>query len=207
MAKSFRERVESIVFAGLKPGAPPSQAKKVPWIDRLRQPMERYLNAGASSDPLCLSNRARWRRAGFWVLLIAPCVLVAALAGVALLGVVRKRDAVSKELTPAQIAAKALPADLDQSIQLHIERDLDAAEVRVDHTGVSTRLVGTMRNRTDKTIAHAEVVFDLADQRGSGLGAVSAEFDRIPPLGSAAFQLPIEQTAAAIAIVRDVRTR
>jgi len=191
----------------LKPGAPPSQAKKVPWIDRWRQPMERYLNAGASNDPLFLSNRTRWQRARFRVLLIAPCVLVAALVGVALLGVVRKRDAVPRELTPAQTAAKALPPDLDRVIQLHIERDLDAAEVRVDHAGASTRLVGTMRNRTDKTIAHAEVVFNLADQRGSGLGAVSAEFDRIPPQGSVAFQLPIEQTAAAIAIVSDVRTR
>jgi hypothetical protein len=140
------------------------------------------------------------------MLLGLPCVLVAAAVGLALLGFVQKRDAVPKELTPEQMAAKIVPSDLDQNIQLHVDWDLDVVEVRVEHAG-STSLVGKMRNRTDKALAHAEVVFDLTDARGSRLGAVSAEVERVPPQGTVAFQVPITQDAATLAIVREVHTQ
>jgi hypothetical protein len=207
MAKSLRETIESLLFAGMKPGAPPSAPKKKRWLDPLRQPLERFLNAGASNDPLYLSNRTWRQRARVWVLFAVPCVLVAGLIAVSLLGLIRKRDAAPKELTPEQMAAKILPADLTRNLQIHMERDLEVTEVRVNHAGSSSTLVGRVRNLTDKAIAHGEVIFDLADQQGSNLGAASAEVERVPPRGAAAFQVPIDQATAAIAIVREVRTQ
>jgi hypothetical protein len=206
MAKSFREKVESLVFAGLKPGEPAAQSKSIRWLGPLRQPWERFLNAGASDDPLYLTNRTWRQRARVWVLVALPCVLVAAAVAFALLGFVQKRDAASKELTPAQMAAKLLPPDLDKNIQIHDDRPVDVAEVRVEHAG-TTRLVGAVRNRTDKALAHAQVIFDLADARGSRLGAVSAEVEHVPPRGTAPFDIAIEQSTAVVAIVREVHTQ
>ena len=51
MSKSFREKIEALVFAGLKPGAASSQPKQKRWLGPLRGPLERFLNAGGSDDP------------------------------------------------------------------------------------------------------------------------------------------------------------
>jgi hypothetical protein len=176
------------------------------WLGPLRRPLERFLTAGASDDPLYVTNRTWQQQARLWVLLALPCVLVATAVGLALLGFVQKRDTAPKELTPEQMAAKMAPPDLDRNIQINVERALDVVEVKVEHAG-STRLVGTVRNRTDKPVAHAEVIFDLVNAGGSRLGAVSAAIERVPPRGTAAFQLSIEQTTATMAILREVHAQ
>jgi hypothetical protein len=206
MSKSFREKIEDLVFAGLKPGAAASQPMHMRWLGPLREPLERFLNTGGSADPLYLTNRTSQQRMRLGLVIALPCLLVAALIGVALMGLVKKRDVAAAELTPAQIAAKMLPADLDQHINLKVDRDLDVLEVRVEHDG-STKLVGTVRNRSDKAFAHAEVIFDLADATGSRLGAVSLELEHIAPQQTMPFTVSISQSSAAVALVRDVSTQ
>jgi len=177
MSKSFREKIEALVFAGLKPGAAAFQPNRT-WQQRVR----------------------------LGLVIALPCLLVAALIGVAMMGLVKKRDVAAAEMTPAQIAAKMLPADLDQHINLKVDRALEVPEVRVEHNG-SAELVGTVRNRTDKSFAHAEVIFDLADATGSRLGAASLELEHIEPRQTMPFRVSVVQSSAAVAIVRDVYTQ
>jgi hypothetical protein len=205
MAKSFRQIVESVAYAGLKPGVPRSQARRVKWLGPLRRPIERLLNARGSDDPFYLTNRTLEQRVGFWLLISIPCVVVAAGIAFGVLGFIQKRDAPAQELTPAQVAARMLP-DLNRPIDLNVNTDVEVLEVRIASTE-PPRLVGEVHNRTDRAIPHAEMVFDLTDARGSRLGAVGVPIERIPPNGTMPFQLPIEQRNAAFALVREVHTQ
>src|SRR5262249_17475090 len=64
MANRLRDLIESVVFAGLKPGAPssPRQNKR---LGSLGRQLDRFLDGGAQSDPLYLSNRSLMQRARF----------------------------------------------------------------------------------------------------------------------------------------------
>jgi hypothetical protein len=205
MAKTFRQLMESVVYAGLKPGAPRSQARRMKWLGPLRRPLELLLNVRGSDDPFYLTNRTLEQRVRFWLLISLPCVVVAAGIAFGVLGFIQKRDAPPQELTPAQIAAKMLP-DLNRPIDLNVNTEIELLEVRVARTE-PMRLVGEVHNRTDRAIAHAEMVFDVTDARGSRLGAVSVPVDRIPPNTTVPFLLPIEQRTAAFALVRELRTQ
>ena len=205
MRKRFRQVVDSVIYAGLKPGVPPSQARRMKLLGPLRQPLERFLNARGSDDPFYLSNRSMEQRLTLWILISLPCLLVAAGIAYGVMGLIEKRDAPPKELTAAQVAAKMLP-DLNRPLDLNVNNDLEVLEVRIARSE-PPRLVGEVHNRTDRGIAHAEMVFDLTDLHGSRLGAVSAPVDRIPPNGTVPFQLTIAQRSATFALVREVHTQ
>jgi len=206
MPKSFREAIESILFVGMKPGVPSSAPKVKRWYGPLWKPLERFLSGGAANDPLYISNRTGRQRIGFWLALAAPFALVGGMM-FAVFGFVRQREAVVQEVTPAQRAAALLPRDLDRNFAVvNVHPDLDVLEVKVDRNG-APRLVGTVRNRTEKTLAHAEVAFDLADAAGSRVGAVSVELENVPPLGIAPFTVPVSQGSAVLAFVREVRSK
>jgi len=205
MRKGFRQVVESVVYAGLKPGTARSQAHRMKWIGPLRQPLERFLNARGSDDPFYLSNRSLEQRLTLWILISLPCLFVAAGIAYGVLGFIERRDAPPKELTPAQIAAKMLP-DLNRPLDLNVNTDLEVLEVRIARSE-PPRLVGEVHNRTDHAIARAEMVFDLTDSHGSRLGAVSAPVERIPPNGTVAFEVAIQQQSASFALVREVHTQ
>jgi hypothetical protein len=200
MAKSLRQIVESIVFAGMKPGVQPSQSRRMRLLGPLRRPLERLLNTAAPDDPFYLTNRTWGQKIGLWALIALPCVLVAAVIGFGVMGLIQGRDPAPRELSGAQIAAKMLP-DLSQPIDLNVDNDLEVLEARIE-VGEPRKLVGSVRNRTDRNIEHAELVFDLTDNRGSRLGAVSVTVADIPAQKTLGFQLPLEQSTAAFALKR-----
>lgn len=207
MVKSFREAIESILFVGMKPAAPSSSPKGKQRFGPLRGALERFLSGGASDDPLYLTNRTWGQRIRLGVVLAIPCAMVVGLVIFALFGIGHVRKPVPQEVTPAQRAAALLPSDLDRSFSVvNVHPDLDVVEVKVEHNG-SPRVVGTVRNRTGKPLARAEVSFDLADAAGSRVGAVTVEVENVPPLGTAAFNVPISQESAVVGIVRDVRAK
>lgn len=201
MGKSFRDLVESVVYAGMKPDVPHSQARRMQWLGPFRQPLERFLNAAGSDDPFYLTNRTWAERAKLWILLAVPCVLVASLIALGVMGFIHTRQTPAKELTPAQVAARMLP-DLNKPIDLNVNSDLEVIEVRVSEDG--KMLLGEVRNVTGRPIIRAVLVFDLTDARGSRLGAVSAPIGRLAPKSTASFELPIQQHGAAFALVREV---
>jgi hypothetical protein len=183
MPKSFREKIEDLLFAGLKPRV-----------------------AGDQNDPLYLTNRTWQKRARLWLLIALPCLLVVAGIGLAMSGVFKKRDVAAIELTRAEVAAKALPPEVLAKISVNVQRDLDIMELHVEHEG-TTRVVGRLRNQTTKSFNHAELTFDLADAMGSRVGAVTAEVEHIAPGATMPFAVSIPQSSAMVAMVRDVQTQ
>ncbi|HTS28293.1 MAG TPA: FxLYD domain-containing protein [Bryobacteraceae bacterium] len=206
MARSFRDIVESIVFAGMKPGQPAAQVQNKGRFGRLRARLDRYLSGGpAPSDPLYLTRRTPWQRIRSAAVVIVPCLIVGSFMVLALTNRFAKKTPMPKlDLSPGEIAAKMLP-NID-NVKLDTNRDLDLQEVHIDLSR-GAALAGTVVNKTNHSISTAEIVFDLTDARGSQLGAVSERLENLSPQKSQQFRLPIEQTSARFALVREVRTR
>lgn len=200
MGKSFRQFVEKVVYAGMKPGVKPSETRRMRWLGPYRAILERFLSSAAPNDPFYLSNRTLGERARFWALVALPVIVVAAVIAWGVLGYIELHDKEPVQLTAQQIAAKMLP-DLNQPIDLNVNHDIEVLEARV-RRGETVRLVGSVRNLTDRAINHADLVFDLTDSRGSRLGAVSVPLENIPPQRTVDFELPIQQRTAVFALRR-----
>ena len=196
--------LESIAFAGMKPGAQTAPKRQLAWLGPLRGPVERLLSGGpAPTDPLYLTNRTLGRKLLSWSLIGIPCMALLAGIGIILSSLLDPPLAKpAKELTAAEITAKLLP-NMDKDFKLAPASDVQVLEARVD----GTRLVGTVKNTSTKEIAGAELVIDLADAEGSQVGAVSTVVEKIPPLGTRNFEISIKQRRAATATVREVTVR
>ena len=195
--------LESIAFAGMKPGAQTAPKRQLAWLGPLRGPVERLLSGGpAPTDPLYLTNRTLGRKLLSWSLIGIPCLALLAGIGVKLSSLDPPLAKPAKELTAAEITAKLLP-NMDKDFKLAPASDVQVLEARVD----GTRLVGKVKNTSTKEIAGAELVIDLADAEGSQVGAVSTVVGKIPPLGTRNFEISIKQRRAATATVREVTVR
>ena len=201
--KRIREFLESIVFAGMKPGGQTAPKQQLKWLGPLRGPVERLLSGGpAPSDPLYLTNRTLTQKLKSWSLIAIPCVVLA--LGIVILSRSLQPPAPKpvKPLTAAEITAKLLP-NLDQDIQLPPATDVQVIEIKVE----GSRLVGVVKNTTRREIAVTELVIDLTNAAGSQLGAVNAIVEKIPPSGTKDFQIAIQQRDAAFALIRNVTSR
>jgi hypothetical protein len=201
----IRKFFESIVFAGLKPGAQTAPKRQLTWLGPLRRgPVERLLSGGpAPEDPLYLTNRTLGQKILSWSLVAIPCLVLFAGIGITLSSLLDPpAPAPAKELTAAEITAKLLP-NMDKDFKLAPASDVQVLEARVD----GTRLVGKVKNTSTRAIAGAELVVDLTDADGSQVGAVSVVVEKIPPSGTRDFEIPIRQRNAAAAMVREVTLR
>ena len=133
-----------------------------------------------------------------------PCLIVAGLMTLALTNYFVKKTATPKfDMSPGERAAKMLPK-MD-NVKLDTNRDVDVIEVHIDRSkGIA--LAGTVMNNTSHSIETAEIIFDLTDAAGSQLGGVSQRIENLAPQIRHTFRLPIEQTDAALVLVREVRT-
>jgi hypothetical protein len=201
--KRIREFLESIVFAGMKPGGQTAPKQQLKWLGPLRGPVERLLSGGpAPSDPLYLTNRTPAQKLKSWSLIAIPCVVLA--LGIVILSRSLQPPAPKpvKPLTAAEITAKLLP-NLDQDIQLPPATDVQVIEIKVE----GSRLVGVVKNTTRREIAVTELVIDLTNAAGSQVGAVNAIVEKIPPSSTKDFQIAIQQRDAAFALIRNVTSR
>jgi hypothetical protein len=200
----IRKFLESIVFAGMKPGEQMAPKRELTWLGPLRGPVERLLSGGpAPTDPLYLTNRTLGQKLLSWSLIGIPCLVLLAGIGITLSSLLDppapKPD---KELTAAEITAKFLP-NMDKDFKLAPASEVQVLEAKVD----GTRLVGKVKNTSTREIAGAELVIDLTDADGSQVGAVSALVEKIPPSGTRSFEVPIKQSNAVTALVREVTLR
>ena len=135
-----------------------------------------------------------------------PCLIV---VGVTALGLSHffqaKGPGPAPEPSAAELAAKLLP-DLDKTIKIEVNKDVQVLDAHVEREG-GMKVAGTVKNNTDRLIHTTEIVLNLTDKTGSQLGAVSAQVDNLAPNATVKFQIPIEQTDAAFALVREVRTQ
>jgi hypothetical protein len=109
------------------------------------------------------------------------------------------------EPSSAELAAKLLP-NLDKVAKIEANRDVEVLEAHVEIEG-GAKVTGTAKNNTDRLIPTTEIILNLTDQNSSLLGAVSVHVDNLAPHATAAFQVPIEETNAAFALVREIQTR
>ncbi len=202
MARSLRELVESVVFAGLKPGAPRAESKRMSWLGPLRGPIERFLSLGpAPSDPLYLSSRTAKQRLIFALKVAAPFVLAGGITLWLFRNSISPKNQPKLDLTPAELAAKFMP-DVDK-IRIVTNRDVEVPAVGIDRAGHA--LTGTVKNNTPRVLRSVEVTFDVTDDSGSKLAAVRASFDTLAPRSESAFRVPVHQADAAIAVVREIQ--
>ena len=101
----------------------------------------------------------------------------------------------------AEKAARILPG-FNHPIHLPANHDLDVQDVHVEHSS-PRQVAGQVKNNTDHVIASAEMVFDLTDERGSRLGAVSTRLEKLPPHSTTPFRFSVEQDNAELVLVRD----
>ena len=206
MLKRFRQSISSVVFAGLKPDTPREQAKHLRWLGPLRGLLERVLLRPAPDDPLYLSNRTFDQKVKLGLTIAVPCLIV---VGVTALGLSHFFHAngggPAAEPSAAELAAKLLP-NFDKIAGIEVNKDVQVLEAHVDAQG-GAKVTGTVKNNTDRLIHTTEIILNMADQTGSFLGAVSAQVEDLAPNATMKFQVPIEQTSAVFALVREVRTK
>jgi hypothetical protein len=206
MLKRFRRFIDSVVFAGLKPDAPREQAKRLRRIGPLRGLLERVLLRPAPSDPLYLSNRTFDQKVKVALMIAAPCLIV---VGVTALGLSHffqaKGPGPAAEISGAELAKKLLP-NMDTTVKVEVNKDVQLLDAHFEREG-GMKVVGTVKNNTDRLIRTTEIVLNLTDATGSQLGAVSARVDNLAPNATANFQIPIVQTDAAFALVREIQTQ
>jgi hypothetical protein len=176
----LRKWIDSIVFAGLKPGDP------------------------RASEPLYLSNRTTAQKIKAWSVVAIPMIIL--VGGVALSLSSYLRPPVRKpaaEPSPAEVAGKMLP-DL-KDFKLESTQAVDVVEIRVEKSG-GLRLVGTVRNKTARAIASGELGCDLTDADGTQLGSVTVHLEDIGPSAVKRFETPIKSPNASFVLVRSIAT-
>jgi hypothetical protein len=204
MASRFRKYLESIAYAGMRPGKPKAGSKRMRLLGPLRGPVERVLSGGGQQDPLYLSNRTFGQKLLGWVKVGVPLLVVVAVVVFAF-RTYRRQDKPPEVLSPAEVAAKMLP-DLNKPIHVYSNTDIEVVEVSVDHAA-GDRLVGKFRNTTDHEIQSGEVDFTLTGVNGTQVGAVNVKVTKLAAGGTVPFTQPIAEKAATFALVREVRTR
>jgi hypothetical protein len=174
--------------------------------DAIARKIERIVGGSGPSDPLYISNRTLGQKAKFVLLIGTPVLALLGLMALALGNYFDPAPSPQKvAATPHEIGAitaKVLP-DLQKTYKSDSDTDCEVAEASV---GGST-LVGKLRNKTDRTVHVADVVFDLTDEDGSALGAVAVRVENIAPHGTADFRMAVEQHKAKTALVRELHTR
>jgi hypothetical protein len=201
--KRIREFLESIVFAGMKPGDQAVPKRNLRWLGPLRDSIERFVSSPAPTDPLYLTNRTPTQKLKSWGLIAIPCLVLAVGIAVTLSNVIDPPDAKRvPEAPPGQVTAKVLPNMAAKDLKL-TSPDVQVLEVHVE----GSRLVGAVRNTTAREIAAAELVFALTDSAGSQVGDVTGTVEKLAPSSSKEFEIPIKQHDAAFALVREVKSR
>lgn len=179
MLNRVKKLFESIVYAGMRPGA--------------------------QSDPLYLSNQTNGQKARRVLLMSSPMLVVLAAGLVAIVVLSPKTTRAPRQVTAAEVKAKVLP-EFNQPIKLETNQELEVTEVHLEHTG-GNQIVGNLKNKSDHQIMQAVVVFDLADPDNSGLGGVTVTEINLPAGGNRTFRQPIDQSTAMHAQVREVDTK
>jgi hypothetical protein len=197
----LREFLESIAYAGMKPGKAPRQRDGFRWLGPLAGPLTRYLDSPAPSDPLYISNRTGAQRLRLAAMVAAPFLIVGAV-GWAVIRLSTKSTEVANGAA-ATPAAKIAPA-LEKDLQIPTNYDVEIPEVHIEG-GAVTKVRGTVRNKADRALFDVQLFFDLTDVAGSRLGAVSTTIGRMEPRSSAAFEFEVPQRNAAFALVREIR--
>lgn len=201
MANGFKNFLDSIIYAGMKPGAESEQGAPAarPGL------FARWLNGPAHADPLYVTNQTPGQKVRRALFMVSPMLVVIVLGLLAITVFAPKTATAPKRITAAEVRARVLP-DFNQDFKLGSNKDLEITEVHFEHTDGSS-IVGSIRNKSDHYVIQATVVFALADLSNSALGGVTVTQTNLPPRASRTFRWPIEQANAKYALVRELDSR
>jgi hypothetical protein len=197
MFSRLRRFFESIVYAGMQPNAPSADSKSGK-SSRLRGWLDRFINGRAPSDPFYLTNRTWKQKLRSSLLIAIPCALLAGVVALGLSHLYAPKTAPPRPPTPAEIAA-SIPVDLTKDVD-PTPLEAQIQELHPDTVG-SPKLIGTLRNNTDHTIA-VEFAVDLTDVHYSKVDAVTVRVEKAPAKSAVPFQFPIKDANAAYAVVQ-----
>jgi hypothetical protein len=175
-------------------------------VDAVARKLERFISGSGPADPLYLSNRTFGQKLRLGLLIGTPALAIVGLMVLALGNYFdpapspQKVAASTRE--PGAATSKILP-DLQKTYRSESDSDCEVSEAAV----AGGTLSGKVRNTTDRTVHVADLVFDLTDENGSALGAVSVKVENIAPHGLAPFHQTVDQRSAKTALVREIHTR
>jgi len=182
-----------------------STARGLRWLGPLAGPLDRYLSGGKSSDPLCQSNQSVWQKTRGVVLIALPLALVASVAVLSSLRLIKKTTVPAKEPTAAEVAVRSLPNF--NNIKIAGNTDVTVLEAEIKTVGGARVIAGRVRNNTDHRLAVVEVVFETTTFSGSQLGAEVMTLEDIGPRSLRTFGHKTRTPEAVFALVGEVRTR
>jgi hypothetical protein len=171
------------------------------WFRPLLRRLDPLLAGTAPEDPLYLTRRTPWGWIVFASKVAAPFVITASIAIWASKSGVFRKPPPNLDPAPAEIGAKVLPRA--GTLVIAASKDVEIPDVEVDTRGRA--LIGAVKNNTSRTIESVEVLFDVTDDNGSKLSGVKAHIENLAPASRSSFRVPISETHAAIAVVRDIR--
>jgi hypothetical protein len=204
MGKRFRDWIERILYVGMQPGQPAVRPERFKWLGPLKDPVERFLSGGQSNDPLYLTNRTPKQKMILAGGIAVPFLIVGVMIYLSASGYFSPSAPKVTNLTPAEIAQKMLP-NLDA---VHIQNASDLVVVEVHfNRGADPYVAGTLKNGTSHTIHSGEVVFDIANEKGSNVGRITASVENLAPQATSTFRYPLRDREGSFAIVREVTTR
>lgn len=200
--KKLRKLWESIVYAGLRPRSATPAPRTGRTSGPLRARWERFLAGGAPADPLYLTNRNIFQKAGPTILVSLACLVVIGLVALGAGHYFHVREKPVYQPTPAEIAQATLP-DLVKGVQISTDHDLEVPSARIQR-GSPTMLVGEVKNNAGYSMSNVRVVFTLTTETGTKLGAAAIHLDRVDAKSTAPFSQAIEQENAFFALVREI---
>ena len=193
----MRQALEKIIFAGLKPDAPPPVSSKSK-LDSLLESAEDLAALGLRPTDKSLPGPTTWRKK-------VGVVLALLLLGAAIFFLVKVL------IRPAeQSESKApLPPPLQivsPEVKIDKNKNLEVVEIEFDRTKEPKEIKGTLRNRTGKTFPQCEISFDVNSFEGVQLGGAATTLHNIGPHAVLHFRIPVPQRTAGFVMVRELRT-
>ena len=191
-----RDRLEKLVFAGLKPDAPVIRKKSK--LESLLESAEDLAGRGLQSEQKALPGPVTTRRK----LTIGVAIVVVCVGIYGLMRVLQSPAARNESQAPAPPQTEIVPKDL----VIEKNKDLEIVAIDFDRSAEPHKITGTLRNLTGKVFARCEVSFEITTKAGAQVGAVATTVHNLQPHASTNFSIPVPQSDAAFAMVRELRS-
>jgi len=191
----LRAFLERVAFAGLKPDvkAGPKKSK----LQSLIQSAEDIASVGLEPEDKSLPGPTTLRHR---LTLITGLLLLGVFIYV-LIGFLLKPAEQREAAGPPPASVQIVPPGLT----IEMNKDLEVVEIEFNKSQEPKVITGTLRNRTDRTLARCEISFHVTTKTGGQIGAVDTTVYNLPPHGSAKFRIVVPQKDAEFTMVRELR--
>jgi hypothetical protein len=112
---------------------------------------------------------------------------------------------------PAEQAEKTGPPPkpieiVPKGFKVEKNKDLEIVEIEFDKNKRPKEIVGTLRNRTDRTFSKCEISFDVTTRSGEQLGGANTTVNNLAGHQSVKFKIPVPYENAGFVLVRELHS-